>query len=171
MEMRTHSVLTIQKILDEANVRFIFVGGLAVAAHGFARFTKDADIVLELVPDNIIRAFKALATIGYKPNVPIDAESFADANLRNKWHHEKGMLVLQFWSDQHRETKLDVFIEHPFDFDEEWKNCHIAEESGVRMRYATIPTLIAMKQKAGRDQDLRDIKELTLIADIKKHGK
>lgn len=78
MEMRTHSVLAIQKTLDDANVRFIFVGGLAVAAHGFARFTKGADIVLELVPDNIMRAFRALEKIGYKPNVPIDAESCAD---------------------------------------------------------------------------------------------
>lgn len=81
------------------------------------------------------------------------------------------MLVLQFWSDQHRETKLDVFIEHPFDFDKEWSECHLVEDNGTQFRYATIPTLIEIKQRAGRDQDLRDIKELTLIADIMKHGK
>lgn len=37
-------------------------------AHGYLRYTKDADLVVRLVPDNIARIFAALAEIGYRPN-------------------------------------------------------------------------------------------------------
>ena len=36
-------------------MRYLVAGGLAVNAHGFLRFTKDVDLVIELVPDNIVR--------------------------------------------------------------------------------------------------------------------
>lgn len=163
--MLTDSIVTIQNALDAAKVRFIVVGGLAVIAHGYLRMTRDADLVIELIPENIERAFKALATIGYFPKVPITAEQFSDAKIRKRWSDEKQMKVLQFWSDQHRETNLDVFIAHPFDFDTEWDKAlqqKFAPESDT-VRFASIPSMIAMKQLANRPQDQTDIHYLTKI--------
>ena len=34
--------------LNEAGVRYVIVGGLAVVLHGYPRFTADLDIVLDL---------------------------------------------------------------------------------------------------------------------------
>jgi hypothetical protein len=40
--------------LEAAGVRYLVAGGLAVGAHGYLRFTKDVDIVVQLVPENIV---------------------------------------------------------------------------------------------------------------------
>lgn len=163
--MKAASFHAIAQALDSANVRFIVVGGLAVIEHGYLRVTRDADIVLELVPENIGAAFDALKTIGYQPSVPINAEQFASPELRRKWRAEKHMEVLQFWSDQHRETKLDVFLEHPFDFETEWQGAKtaITGPQATTVRFASIPSLIAMKRLAGRPKDLIDIEFLQKI--------
>jgi len=163
--MKTDHIIAIQTALDEADVRFILVGGLAVVAHGYLRFTRDADLVIELVPDNIKRAFRALEQIGYRPTVPITAEAFSDEERRREWREQKNMRVLQFWSDAHPETKLDVFVEHPFDFEAEWAAAKLdaVRPDSSPLRIASIPTLIRMKREAGRPRDLDDIHHLELL--------
>jgi hypothetical protein len=37
--------------LEATGVRYVIVGGVAVNLHGYQRFTKDVDIVIELVPE------------------------------------------------------------------------------------------------------------------------
>jgi hypothetical protein len=93
--------------LNESGVRYLVAGGLAVAAHGYLRFTKDVDIVIRLIPDNIERMFAALSSLGYRPNVPITKEQFSNSDLRNSWVRDKGMQVLQFWSDSQRVAHPD----------------------------------------------------------------
>lgn len=166
--MKLASVAMILKALNDAGVRALVVGGLAVNAHGYLRFTKDADLAVELVPDNINRAFQALAKLGYQPRVPITASQFADPAMRASWIRDKGMKVLQFASDAHRETPIDVFVIEPFNFDEEYQRAfsgmvEIPEQAPVLARYVAIPALIAMKEAAGRPQDLDDIQHLRWI--------
>ena len=165
--MKVDDVVIIQKALHTANVRFILVGGLAVIAHGYLRATRDADIVIELIPDNILRAFKALHSIDYHPTVPVTAEAFADPAQRKHWRETKHMVVLQFWSDAHPETKLDLFLEHPFNFTKEWDQARIDTiyPDAPPLRIASIPTLIAMKRSAGRLRDLDDIQHLEMLSD------
>jgi hypothetical protein len=166
--MKLHSFETIIRALNDAGVRYLVAGGLAVNAHGYLRFTKDADFVVHLVPDNITHAFAALAGIGYRPLVPITAQQFADAPLRESWIRNKGMQVLQFWSDAHRETPIDVFVSEPFDFEEEWGLALVKPLYGtIEVRFVSIPTLIRMKQAAGRPEDLTDIEYLRMLHDEK----
>ena len=162
--MKLASFEAIAKALDEADVRYIVAGGLAVNAHGYLRYTKDMDIVLNLVTDNILRTFSALNDLGYKPNVPVTAEQFADPAQRNRWIRDKGMQVLQLWCDAHRETPIDIFVEEPFDFEKEYNNAMIKPLYGaIDVRFVSAETLIEMKQKAGRAQDLIDIEHLRII--------
>ena len=111
--MRLKSFEAIAAALESAGVRYLVAGGLAVAAHGYLRFTKDVDLVLELIPDNVRRTFAALATLGYRPTVPITSSQFADEELRASWIRDKGLQVLQFWCDAHIETPVDVFVTEP----------------------------------------------------------
>jgi hypothetical protein len=159
---------TFQSVMDSLNrqhVRCLLVGGMAVVAHGYGRMTFDMDLVVQLNRENILRAFKALEAIGYRPRVPVAAEQFADPDTRQRWIHEKGMMVLNFWSDAHRTTMVDVFVEEPFDFDATYAKSIEADVEGVSFRYVDIQTLIRMKEAAGRPNDLDDIRHLRMIAD------
>ena len=117
--MKLSSFEALATSLQNAGVRYLVAGGLAVGAHGHLRFTKDVDIVIELIPENIERAFTALASLGYRASVPVTMKQFANTSVREGWVRDKGMQVLQFWSDAHRETSVDVFVSEPFSFEEE----------------------------------------------------
>jgi hypothetical protein len=159
--MKLASFEAIVRALEDASVRYLVVGGLAVNAHGFLRFTKDVDFVVQLAPDNIERAFVALRGLGYRPMVPITAKQFADAALRESWIRDKGMQVLQFWSDQHIETPVDLFVTEPFPFEEEYERSLVKPLHGaIDVRFVCVPTLIRMKETAGRLQDRIDIEHL-----------
>lgn len=164
--MKLASFELIVRALNEAGVRYLIAGGLAVNAHGYMRFTKDVDIVLRLVPGNIMRAFQSLGQLGYKPNVPVTADQFADDALRNSWIKDNGMQVLQLWSDTHRETPIDIFVSEPFDFEGEYHNALAKPLYGsLEVRFVSIPTLIQMKQAADREQDRIDIAHLRMGLD------
>ncbi len=161
--MKLSSFEAIICALLDADVRYIVAGGLAVNAHGYLRFTKDVDFIIQLVPDNINRTFAALKTLGYKPIIPISAEQFSNNKQRDSWIQDKGMQVLQFWSDQHQETPIDIFVSEPFNFEMEYKDSLIKSFDASNVRFVSIPTLITMKTVANRPQDLLDIEQLQLI--------
>ena len=132
-------------------MRYLVAGGLAVNVHGYLRFTKDVDLVVQLESDNILRALTALGALGYRPTIPVRAELFAD----------KGMQVFQLWSDQHRETPIDIFVTEPFAFDQEYSQALVKPlQDDLSVPFVTIPTLIRMKQLADRPQDRIDIEHL-----------
>ncbi|NOZ09608.1 MAG: hypothetical protein GXP09_00965 [Gammaproteobacteria bacterium] len=162
--MKLNSIEQIFQALNSADVQYLVAGGLAVNAHGYLRFTSDVDLVVALEPDNIIKAFKALRTLDYKPLVPITAEQFANPNMRQQWIDEKGMKVLNFFSDQHRETGLDIFVYAPFDFETEYSAAMRGELlPGLYARFVSIPALICMKETANRPRDVDDIRHLRWI--------
>lgn len=170
--MKLASFEALVATLENAGVRYLVAGGLAVNAYGYLRFTHDVDLVIQLNPGNIIPAFRALASLGYQPRVPVTAEQFADESQRRQWIAEKGMTVLNFHSDRHRETPLDVFVTEPFDFDGEYEAAPKQEiAQGLFVRFVSIPTLIAMKEVANRPIDADDIHHLRWIMEEKKRGK
>jgi hypothetical protein len=158
--MKLASFDALVKALDDARVRYLVAGGLAVNAHGLLRFTKDEDLVVQFVPENIERAFAALATLQYRPIVPVQATQLADRKTREGWIRDKGMQVLQFWSDAHPETPVDVFVAEPFEFDKEYRNALVKSLGLIDVRFVAIHALIAMKEAAGRPQDMSDVEHL-----------
>ena len=161
--MKLASFEAIVRALNDASVRYLVAGGLAVNAHGYLRFTKDVDFVLRLVPDNIERAFAAFGRLGYKPIVPVTGRQFADPEQREVWIRDKGMQVLQLWSDAHIETPIDLFVREPFPFDEEYARALVKPLYGsLEVRFVSIPTLIRMKEAAGREQDRIDVEHLRM---------
>jgi hypothetical protein len=160
--MEIRSIEKIVHALEEASVRYLIVGGLAVNAHGYSRMTRDIDLVIQLEPSNTQRGLEALLQAGYRLMIPESPEAFADPAKREKWRSEKGMIVLKLWSDEHRRTPIDVFVYEPFDFDREYDSAFWVEISpGLRAPIVSLPALLQMKREAGRPRDLDDINELT----------
>ena len=146
--LRATSGRAVFRALVDADVRFLVAGGLAVNVHGFAR------------------AFEALASVGYRPTVPVSEAEFGDAAVRERWVREKNMRVLRFHSDEHWDTPVDVFASEPFSFDEEYDRAVIRELTGIGgVRVVSLTTLMQMKQDAGRPQDIADVDNLRLRID------
>lgn len=51
-------------LLNDNNVRYLIIGGLAFIFHAKPRYTKDMDLWVENTEDNITRANRALAAFG-----------------------------------------------------------------------------------------------------------
>lgn len=162
--MKVANVEAIAKALNDAHVRFLVAGGIAVIAHGYGRLTMDLDLVVQLEPENIKAAFGALASLGYRPRQPVTAAQFADGALRRSWIETKNMKVLNLQSDRQPETTIDVFVTEPFDFDAEYKRALRHEFApGVPMRFVSLDTLISMKEAVGRPRDLDDVWHLRML--------
>ena len=162
--MRLRSVKAIIEALNNAGVRYLVVGGVAVIAHGYLRYTKDIDFVVQLLPDNIMKALEALEKIGYRPLIPVKAQQFADRATRERWIREKDMKVFQLWSDEHLETPIDLFAAEPFDFDDEYRRAvHKSLFQQLDVPVVTITTLIGLKETSARPEDKIDVEHLRVI--------
>jgi hypothetical protein len=94
---------------------------------------------------------------------PVTAEQFSDPATREGWIRDKNMQVLQLWSDRHCETSIDIFVHEPFPFEEEYAKALMKPLYGtIEVRFVSIPTLIAMKEAAGREQGRIDIEHLRM---------
>ena len=63
--------------LNNNDVRYLIVGGYAVAAHGYPRYTKDIDIWIEMEPENAQRLIQALSDFGFG-SLGLKARGFSD---------------------------------------------------------------------------------------------
>ncbi len=169
--MTLDSLIAVFKALNQANARYLVAGGVAVNLHGYSRATQDLDLVVALSPDNALAAMRALAGLGYRPQVPVAIEDFADADRRTEWITDKNMEVFSVISDQYPDTTVDVFVSEPFPFDDEFGLAEAYEvEPGVVVKVVRPQALIAMKRAAGRDRDRDDIQHLEWILEERKKG-
>lgn len=142
--------------LGEAEIDYVLIGGLAVAAHGAVRATKDTDICPNPDDSNLQRLADLLSSIdavngdeGEFDANELQAHDFA--GLR-----EGGNLRLRT-----RLGDLDIMqYVDPFE-DRTWeilnKRAETRQAFGRAVRVCSYEDLLEMKQAAGRDQDRIDI--------------
>ncbi len=164
--MERRSVEALARSFEFAGVRYLIVGGLAVVAHGYVRFTADVDVVLDFEGPNLQRALLALAGLSYRPRAPVPLEAFADAEARAAWIRDKDLKVFSLHSPEHPATEIDLFVEPPFDFAAAWRDARWLEVGpGVKAPFVGLGDLVAMKRRAGRTQDLEDVARLESLED------
>lgn len=162
--MSFSSVERVLRALDEAGVRLLVAGGLAVIAHGYQRLTQDLDLVLDLESSNVGSALKVLTGLGFAPVVPVPAGAFADPAARERWYRERNMRVFSLVSDREPGLAVDLFVRVPFSFDEEYGRALVADIApGLEVRFVALDTLIRMKDATGRPRDEDDVVHLRWI--------
>ncbi|MBN1868176.1 nucleotidyltransferase family protein [Candidatus Sumerlaeota bacterium] len=162
--MRKAEVENIFGRLNEAGVRYLVAGGLAVVAHGYPRYTDDIDIALAMERENLLKAVEVLDSLGYRPRVPVALKDLADDDKRRQWIEEKHALVLNLDGKQPDDVTVDLFLQFPFDFDAEWEKAERKRfGDGVEVPVLALQTLIAMKDVAGRPKDQDDSLQLKRI--------
>lgn len=140
-------------------VEFVVLGGYAVAAHGFARATKDIDICPDPAEVNLGRLAMALAELEARP---IGFEEFAgEFDL-------EGLRKGGNWTLMTKHGRLDVMQTFSFDAGTDGEGgyddlaAHLVERNflGHQTRFCSYDDLLRMKRAAGRAQDKVDIESL-----------
>lgn len=149
--------------LEQAGVRYLVVGGVAVVLHGHPRLTADLDLVIALDPANVRGAVDALAALGYRPRAPVPLSAFADPEQRRAWIAEKGLTVLSLTSPELPLTEVDLFATEPLPFEPAHARALSVTIGGVRVTAASLDDLIQLKRAAGRPKDLADVDALEAI--------
>ncbi len=159
---------TVFAALGKSDVRFVVVGGVAIVLQGHARMTADLDVVIDLAPDEALRAIEVLLEIGLQPRLPVDARDFADVNIRNQWIAERSLTVFSMYDASNPLIEVDLFVDPPISFEDLWNRSDESVVSGQPIRVASVDDLIEMKRLVGRPQDLADIAALEEIRELRK---
>jgi hypothetical protein len=156
--------------LESGAIRYVVVGGMATVLHGYARLTADVDLMVDHKPEEALKAIRALTALGFVPRAPVNAEDYADPDVRRMWFDDKGMRVLSLWDPHHPMREVDLFVENPIDFDLLHERSQIVSLATTSVRIASIEDLIQLKRLANRPEDQRDIEALQAIRRSKRDG-
>lgn len=160
--------LPLFKALNEANVQYVVVGGIATILHGYVRATSDIDLVVDLHVKEATKVISVLTEAGFVPKIPVKAIEFADATKREQWINEKGMQVFSMYLPDNPLLSIDLFVKQPISYEELITRAVTMELEGIKVKVCSIDDLITMKKIAGRDKDLADIEQLTKIKEYEK---
>jgi hypothetical protein len=137
--------------LDRRNVRFLVVGGYAMAAHGHPRFTKDLDVWVWMDPANAEATVAALVDFGFG-SLGLAAEDFQEHDT-----------VVQLGYPPQRIDLLTT--PDGVDFADCWADRIVVTVGSLHIPVIGLDGLIANKAAAARDQDLLDVAVLRRLLD------
>jgi predicted nucleotidyltransferase len=157
------SIFDLIKMLAEAKVEFVLVGGLAVALQGYQRATLDVDVVLAMDDENLHRFLVVAEASGLRPTMPVKLDSLAQPALIEQWYREKGMLAFSVRGPDTVAAVLDILVRPVIPFADLRRDAMIIEVGAISVPVASIEHLIAMKTGTGRSKDSIDIEELRKI--------
>lgn len=152
--------LDLFRTLEEARIRYLLVGGLAMNLHGVPRMTMDVDVVLAMDPANL-QAFVDLAKrMRLRPVAPVSIESLLDPDVLRRWKQDKGMVAFALKGTDPGAPTVDILIEAPLDFESAYRRAEHRLLQNVRVTLAAIDDLISLKSGTGRAQDQADVQHL-----------
>ncbi len=139
-----HKIVT---VMDENNLEYALVGGVAMAFHDEARFTEDIDILL--LPGDMDILIKVLSEIGYSESAT--PWTFKETNMT--LHR-----FIKIVGNDH--LLLDILTANENRTQQIIINSLRAESIYGTVRVAAKEDLIWMKRQRDSDQDRVDIKRL-----------
>ena len=151
------------KMLDEAEVEFVLVGGLAVALQGYQRVTMDVDVVLAMDAGNLGKFVEVARKNKLRPTIPVSLDSLAQPELIEQWYCEKGMLAFSLRGPETMATVLDVLVRPVVPYADLRRDATLLGIGSIKIPVASMEHLITMKTGTGRSKDLIDIEELRKI--------
>ena len=140
-------LVAVCRLLNAAGVRYVVMGGFALALHGVVRATKDVDILIEPTLDNARRALGALAQLEFGIARELDPAEVIAKPLTIIGDDPRVDLLTLAWSVRYADAA---------------PRRRTAQIEGVEVPYADIDTLIRSKQ-TGRLQDQADAEALEQI--------
>ena len=163
--------LDLFRALDEAQVRYVLVGGLALNVHGVERATMDVDIAIALDPVNLRQTVAALRSLGLQPVAPVGWDEVLRPGQLERWYDEKHMLALGVRKTGGFDPTVDVLTRTSVPFDSLYANRIVKMMDGMPVSIVSIDDLIALKTGTGRKIDASDVQALKTLKKIQSEQK
>jgi hypothetical protein len=135
------------QLLNEHDVRYLVVGGYAVAIHGFPRYTKDIDIWIGTETGNVNRLLQALDDFGFG-SLGLEPKDFIQTDN-----------VIQLGYPPARIDLLTTLL--GVEFQECYGKKMVVDIEGVHTNVIDAENLKKNKITTSRPQDLADVENLT----------
>ncbi len=143
------------RLLNVNDVKYLVIGGFAVAYHGYPRYTKDIDFWVWAHPENAEKVIKTIKDFGF------GMMGFQIEDLLNPEN------VIQLGYEPNR---IDLLVDlEGLDFETSFANCQEAEFEGMPIHFINLEDLVKNKLLTGRLKDKVDAQ--TLIRKNKKKKK
>jgi hypothetical protein len=159
--------LDLFRALNDAGVRYVLVGGVALNLHGVERATMDVDIAIALDADNLSRAVAALRALGLQPIAPISWDEITRPGQLERWYRDKHMLALGLRKTTGFAPSVDILTKTPMSFDVLQAQCETKDIGGIPVSVASIDDLIMLKRNTGRAIDVSDIAALEALKQLR----
>lgn len=134
------------ELLNAHNVRYLVVGGYAVALHGHPRYTKDLDVWIELSPKNAENIINALEEFGFG-SLGLTPEDFLERDQ-----------IIQLGYPPNRIDILTTLKD--IQFNDCYKEKVEIQIQGIKINFIDLENLKLNKRATGRPQDLADAENL-----------
>lgn len=132
--------------LNDNGVRYLVVGGYAVALYGYPRYTKDMDIWVDMTPENASKIVKALDQFGFG-SLGVKASDFTEPDQMLQLGYPPG--------------RIDILTTLPgVEFSECYPAHTTVDIEGVPVSFIDLENLKKNKRATGRHQDLADLENL-----------
>ena len=160
----TPDLLAFVRILSDAEVDYVIVGGVAANIHGALRTTLDLDIVYSRVPANVARLVQALSLYrpylrGAPPGLPFVLD---EATIHRGLNFTLTTTLgdVDLLGEVTGGGRFEVLIAHAEPVELEERRCWVV----------TLPTLIVLKRAAGRAKDRESLAELEALLEERDSG-
>ena len=138
------------ELLNSRRVRYLIVGGHAVALHGYPRFTGDLDIWVAADPENASRVADVLKEFGFGM-LKLEAGDFTRPGY-----------AVQLGRPPYR---IDILTSiDAVDFAYAYQRRVVVKSGSMEVAFIALNELIANKRATGRIQDLADVEKLQAAA-------
>lgn len=135
------------KLLNKNQVKYLVIGGYAVAIHGHPRYTKDIDIWIEISLDNAQKLLKTLTEFGFG-SLGLKTEDFQSSDT-----------IVQLG---YPPSRIDLITTPDgIDFATCYQTRIEIEIDNVIVKFIDLDNLKKNKQASGRLQDLADLDNLS----------
>lgn len=137
--------------MTQAEILFAVCGGVAVAIHGYPRFTRDIDLLIQRSDEHRVREIAyRLGFVREGGRMPVGD------NPASAWEIARVSKVIG--KDI---LALDLWLVGP-DIHSAWESRHVAEFNGRMISVVSREGLRTLKRISGRKQDLLDLEQLGL---------
>ncbi len=134
------------ELLNSNNVKYLVVGGYALAFHGYPRYTKDIDIWVWIEKENAENIIEALHKFGFE-SLELKVDDFLVPGY-----------VIQLGNPPGR---IDILTSATgLDFNDCYSSKMQINIQGTKINFIDLESLKKNKKAVGRHQDLADLENL-----------